>query len=174
MGCQSPACCRLGCAATCGRSGGACLGCPCRRRALSSPLWSPPHCCSVTHDRQTDLANAAALGNALLAFLVVPWTFTLTLYTGARAMHCALGSSGAACTGTQQRYLLCSHQPAAPLHRVRMSPLTLAGLHWTYPADLAAALQAERHSLRWVLHGPGAAGGRGASWAPLLAHAHAG
>ena len=37
---------------------------------------------AVSQDRQQDLANAAALGNALLAFLVVPWTLTLLLYTG--------------------------------------------------------------------------------------------
>lgn len=37
---------------------------------------------AVTHDRDTDLANAVALGNALLTFLVVPWSFTLVLYTG--------------------------------------------------------------------------------------------
>lgn len=37
---------------------------------------------AVTHDRDRDLGNAAALGNALLAFMVVPWCFTLALYTG--------------------------------------------------------------------------------------------
>lgn len=39
---------------------------------------------TVTGDRQRDLANAAALGNALLAFLLIPWCFTLLLYTGGR------------------------------------------------------------------------------------------
>ncbi|KAI7839840.1 hypothetical protein COHA_006425 [Chlorella ohadii] len=58
---------------------------------------------TVTRDRPTDLANAAALGNALLCFLLVPWTITLVLYTG---------------------------------------------LHWTYPADRAAALQAQQPVLR--------------------------
>ena len=45
--------------------------------------YPAPCCCAVTHHRQVDLANAAALGNALLCFLVVPWTLTLVLYTGA-------------------------------------------------------------------------------------------
>ncbi|KAL4424385.1 hypothetical protein ABPG75_001686, partial [Micractinium tetrahymenae] len=58
---------------------------------------------TVTHDRERDLANAAALGNALLAFMVVPWCFTLALYSG---------------------------------------------LHWTYPADKAAALRRQLSELR--------------------------
>ena len=55
----------------------------------------------VTRDRAADLANAAALGNALLAFLVVPWTFTLALYTGVHARRCML-SSGAAGMGRRR------------------------------------------------------------------------
>ncbi|EFN50878.1 hypothetical protein CHLNCDRAFT_141677 [Chlorella variabilis] len=62
---------------------------------------------TVSQDRQQDLVNAAALGNALLAFLVVPWTLTLLLYTG---------------------------------------------LHWTYPADKAAALRQQSHALRECSH----------------------
>ena len=37
---------------------------------------------TVSRKREVDLANAEALGNALLAFMLVPWTFTLLLYTG--------------------------------------------------------------------------------------------
>jgi hypothetical protein len=48
-------------------------------------LILPAGPCAVSHDREQDLANAAALGNALLAFLVVPWTLTLLLYTGGGA-----------------------------------------------------------------------------------------
>ncbi len=43
---------------------------------------------TVTHDREVDLGNARALGNALLAFMLVPWCFTLLLYTGAVAGGC--------------------------------------------------------------------------------------
>ncbi|PRW59549.1 MFS general substrate transporter [Chlorella sorokiniana] len=81
-------------------------------RCFERLWWAPsPNAClasaaaaaAVTRDRPTDLANAAALGNALLCFLAVPWAITLVLYTG---------------------------------------------LHWTYPADRAAALQAQQPVLR--------------------------
>lgn len=36
----------------------------------------------VTGDRARDLANARALGNALLCFLTVPWSCCLAVYTG--------------------------------------------------------------------------------------------
>jgi hypothetical protein len=62
---------------------------------------------AVGHDRQQVLANAAALGNALLAFLVVPWSICLLLYSG---------------------------------------------LHWTYPADKAAALRNQLHAMRERSH----------------------
>jgi hypothetical protein len=76
----------------------------CRDAASATESLLDEHpCCAVTRDRPTDLANAAALGNALLCFLAVPWAITLVLYTG---------------------------------------------LHWTYPADRAAALQAQQPVLR--------------------------
>lgn len=37
---------------------------------------------AVTGDRDRDLANARALGSALLFFLAVPWTACLIVYTG--------------------------------------------------------------------------------------------
>ena len=37
---------------------------------------------TVTHERDVDLKNAKALGNAMLAFMLVPWCLTLLLYTG--------------------------------------------------------------------------------------------
>lgn len=92
-----------------GGRGAAAVGAPCNRipvgchraqRRFSLPCWllllPPPP--AVTHDRQKDLANAAALGSALLAFLVVPWCLTLTLYTGAAA-------GGAACCAAGVRVL---------------------------------------------------------------------
>ncbi|KAI3436365.1 hypothetical protein D9Q98_002418 [Chlorella vulgaris] len=57
---------------------------------------------TVTHDRERDLANAAALGNALLAFLVVPWTLTLLLYSG---LHLTYKTDKAAAL-RQQRHVL--------------------------------------------------------------------
>ena len=42
-----------------------------------------------------DLAKARALGNALLCFLVIPWTLTLLFYTGTYLP----GSTGAICFG---------------------------------------------------------------------------
>lgn len=65
---------------------------------------------TVTHNPERDMANASALGNALLAFLVVPWCCNLTLYTG---------------------------------------------LHWTYPADKAAALRRQRCELCCRAHAHG-------------------
>lgn len=37
---------------------------------------------TATRDPAVDRTNAEALGNALLAFMLVPWCFTLVLYTG--------------------------------------------------------------------------------------------
>ena len=37
---------------------------------------------AITGVREQDLGNAVALGNALLAFLVVPWTLCFITYTG--------------------------------------------------------------------------------------------
>ena len=37
---------------------------------------------TATRDPAIDQPNAAALGNALLAFLLVPWCLTLLLYSG--------------------------------------------------------------------------------------------
>lgn len=46
---------------------------------IAAPSPAAP---AVTHDRPRDLANARALGDALLVFLVAPWCLTLALYTG--------------------------------------------------------------------------------------------
>ena len=57
-------------------------------------MSGPPCPGAVTHDRERDLATAEALGSALLAFMVVPWCFTLALYTGGRVTgSSALGVS---------------------------------------------------------------------------------
>jgi drug/metabolite transporter (DMT)-like permease len=37
---------------------------------------------TVTGDRAVDLANARALGNALLAFCCVSWAFCFIMYSG--------------------------------------------------------------------------------------------
>lgn len=58
----------------------------------------PATAAAVSHDRARDLANARALGNALLAFLVGPWTLTLALYTGGQG--CRQGASAVASFAT--------------------------------------------------------------------------
>lgn len=67
----------------------------CRLSEAACCLAPRRRCCAVTRDRQTDLANAAALSNALLCFLVVPWTITLALYTGVWLVQRMLLYSGA-------------------------------------------------------------------------------
>lgn len=49
---------------------------------VSSRVFGFDGTASVTHDRERDLANAQALGSALLAFMVAPWTMCFLLYTG--------------------------------------------------------------------------------------------
>ena len=113
----------------------------------------------MSHDRERDLANAAALGNALLAFLVVPWTLTLLLYTGGHGWclrdyaHRALGKQ-AGLSGVRRSTLAGGHA-GRQSNLQGLNACVCAGLHWTYPADKAEALRQLRHSLRysrrWIL-----------------------
>ena len=55
-----------------------------------------------TGNPEIDLPKARSLGNALLAFLLVPWSFCLVLYTGSHLTvrsiaFCDLGSEGRSC-----------------------------------------------------------------------------
>jgi hypothetical protein len=124
----------------------------------------------VTHDRERDLANAAALGNALLAFLVVPWTLTLLLYSGGwwvgvgnRRTHAAV--IGGACVqqlrtaagSSRQRGIsrCCAAlqcKPAIVEMAIKLpicpNPRAASGLHLTYKTDKAVALRQQRHVLR--------------------------
>lgn len=54
--------------------------------ALASRAFHFSGRASVSGDRALDLANADALGQALLVFMVVPWGITLLLFT---LLHCS-------------------------------------------------------------------------------------
>lgn len=49
---------------------------------LSERLYGFSGASTVTGDPEKDLPNARALGNALVAFLVIPWTLCLITYSG--------------------------------------------------------------------------------------------
>ena len=70
-----------------------CCGCRCFEGAIaatSAPLvglmsqriFGFSGASTVSGDRQRDLANARALGNALLAFCCFSWTFCFLMYSG--------------------------------------------------------------------------------------------
>lgn len=103
----------------------------------------------MTHDRQRDLANATALGNALLAFLVVPWTFTLLLYTSEPPPSLMALPVARACT----QHTAGSTANGGPCLHFTYTLTCRAGLHWSYPADKAAALRVARSALRCLCGG---------------------
>lgn len=82
-----------------------------------------------------NLAKAKALGNALLVFLLVPWTLCLLFYTGAGTfchshIRCFLLSS---CIIAIPPVLAACTQQCASQLMLTLSPPP--GLHYTYPRD---------------------------------------
>ena len=57
------------------------------RRMLTSVLCLVQGTAARSGDPAVDLAKARALGNALVAFLIIPWTLSSIIYTGAQAEH---------------------------------------------------------------------------------------
>lgn len=101
---------------------------------------------TVTGDRDRDLANARALGSALLAFLAVPWFICLCVYSGAALRDWTHWKKGDITFSNPQE------SAHIKLHSLTTTPFTLipppsqpstTGLHWTYPEDKRKALKLE-------------------------------